>query len=77
MARIASYVSEFDPMAARRLVEGVTAAGDDLANVPNPGQPVGSYQELTVVASYRLVCRVTDDQVRILRIWHDAEDWAS
>ena len=74
LARIARYVAGFNPIAARRLVQRLSLAGDELASFPHRGRPAGAYRELTVVRPYVLVYRVAGDQVRILRVWHGAQD---
>lgn len=72
----AAYIAQFNPNAASRIVRHLFAAGNSLSTFPKRGKarPDGT-RELAVVHPYILVYEATDgDDVRILRVWHGAQD---
>jgi plasmid stabilization system protein ParE len=72
---IVTYISAFNPTAARRLAERLVAVADSLAEFPNRGRDVGEgRREMTTVWPYILRYRVRDDAVIILRVRHGARD---
>ena len=77
LTRIRSYIGTFNPAAAGRMAARLLALADDLADHPLIGRPSnGGRRELTIVPTYVLVYRVAGNRVRILRIWHGAQDRA-
>jgi plasmid stabilization system protein ParE len=66
------YLVDFNPRAARKVVEGLRAAGDSLEHFPNRGRPVPGTNMREIVTSYSYVIRyrVTGNTVVILRIRH-------
>lgn len=78
VARIAHHVAAENPRAATRIAQELLVAGDSLALFPNRGRvglAVGT-RELVAVWPYLIVYEVdtASDTVRILRIWHGAQD---
>lgn len=72
----AAYIAQFNPYAASRIVRHLFAAGNSLSTFPKRGKarPDGT-RELAVVHPYILVYEATDgDDVRILRVWHGAQE---
>jgi plasmid stabilization system protein ParE len=71
----ARYIAQFNPYAAGRIVRQVFAAGNSLSTFPKRGKarPDGS-RELAVVHPYVLVYEIAADDIRILRVWHGAQD---
>lgn len=71
----AAYIARFNPYAASRIVRQVFTAGNSLSTFPKRGKvrPDGT-RELAVVHPYVLVYETTDGAVRILRVWHGAQD---
>ena len=75
LARIRAYIGVFNPAAAGRMAERVIAAAETLSEQPLRGKASSNgRRELTIVRPYVLVYRVTVDCVRILRVWHGAQD---
>lgn len=70
---IVTYISAFNPDAARRLAERLIAAADSLAEFSERGRDAGGgRREMTIVWPYILRYRVEGDTVFILRIRHGA-----
>lgn len=77
LVRIRSYIGAFNPAAAGRMAARLLAVAEDLAENPLIGRAIGrGRRELTIVPPYVLVYRVDGARVRILRIWHGAQDRA-
>jgi addiction module RelE/StbE family toxin len=75
LVRIRSYVGAFNPAAANRMASRLLAVAEDLAEHPLIGRATGrGRRELTIVPPYVLVYRVDGAHVRVLRIWHGAQD---
>lgn len=76
--RIFSYLAERNPAAAARLIEALILTADSLASFPDRGRPgrAPGTRELVTVYPYLLVYEVdrTGGVVRILRVWHGAQD---
>ena len=76
--RIFNYLAERNPAAAARLIEALILAADSLASFPDRGRPgrAPDTRELVATYSYLLVYAVDRSAgvVRILRIWHGAQD---
>ncbi|MQP67675.1 type II toxin-antitoxin system RelE/ParE family toxin [Niveispirillum sp. SYP-B3756] len=70
-----AYIDQFNPIAGDEMAARLLAAGNSLATFPRRGRarPDG-LRELTVVPPYVLVYELTGDAVRILRIWHGAQE---
>ncbi len=78
VARIAGYIAEENSCAATRIAQELLLAGDSLALFPNRGRiglVIGT-RELVAVWPYLIIYEVDPeaDMVRILRIWHGAQD---
>ena len=74
---IVTYVSVYDPAAAKRLAQRLIELGDSLAEFPHRGRDSGDgRREMTSVWPYILRYRVEGETVFILRIRHGARDWA-
>ncbi len=76
VTRIARHVAQDNPAAARRITRELLVAGDSLDMFPRRGRRgrSRSTRELMAVPPYMLVYRVGQDTVRILRVWHGAQD---
>lgn len=76
--RITAWLAERNPAAAVRIARALLAAADSLATRPEKGRPgwVPDTRELSTVPPYVIVYRVdrVADVVRILRVWHTAQD---
>ena len=76
--RIFSYLAERNPAAAARLIEALILTADSLASFPDRGRPgrARGTRELVAASPYLLVYEVdrTAGAVRILRVWHGAQD---
>ncbi len=71
--RIRRYIAQFRPRAAQRMAEDLYAAADGLGEYPERGKPTRrGWRELLVIRPYRIVYRVSDDAVFILRVRHTA-----
>ncbi|RHW18423.1 type II toxin-antitoxin system RelE/ParE family toxin [Sphingomonas gilva] len=72
---IVTYVSAFNPAAARRLADKLVKLADSLAEFSERGRDAGGgLREMTIVWPYILRYRVTSDTVFILRIRHGARE---
>jgi plasmid stabilization system protein ParE len=72
---IATYISTFNPAAARRLAARLIALADSLAEFSERGRDAGGgKREMTIVWPYILRYRVEGDAVFILRIRHGAQE---
>ncbi len=75
---IAIRIAEENPRAAIRIARELLLAGDSLTLFPQRGRPglVSGTRELVTVWPYLIVYDVDSgtDIVRILRIWHGAQD---
>lgn len=72
---IVTYISAFNPAAARRLADKLIALADSLAEFSERGRDAGGgRREMTIVWPYILRYRVTGDTVFILRIRHGARN---
>lgn len=72
---IVTYVSAFNPVAAKALGVRLIAVADSLAIFPDRGRDVGDgRRERTTVWPYILRYRVVEDCVIILRVRHGARD---
>ena len=76
IARIVAHIADENPLAAPRVARELIVAGDSLDLFPMRGRPgvVPGTRELVAVRPYIIVYRVEDDAVRILRVWHSAQD---
>lgn len=71
LSAIRGYVGEFNPAAARRLVERLQSAAESLAVFPAKGRPgCHGTRELPSIRPYILIYEVQGDRVLILRIRH-------
>lgn len=76
--RITAWLAERNPAAAVRIAQALLTAADSLATRPEKGRPgrAPDTRELSTVPPYVIVYRVdrAADVVRILRVWHTAQD---
>lgn len=76
IARIARYIAEENPAAARQVGRELVLAGDGLTLFPQRGRVgrVPGTRELVTVRPYVIVYEVAEDgTVFILRVWHGAQ----
>lgn len=73
------YIAQFDQIAAERVVRRIFAAGASLAEFPERGRRGlrRGTRELLSVRPFVIVYEVSPDAVRILRVWHGAQDRSS
>ena len=75
LAHIRSYIKTFNPAAAEKMASRLLAAADKLALHPLIGRPCSDgTRELSIVPPYVMIYRVIGERVRIVRIWHGAQD---
>lgn len=74
--RILDYIASENPAAARRIAQELVLAGDSLELFPLRGRVglVPGTRELVAIRPYVVVYEVNADTVRILRVWHSAQD---
>lgn len=70
------YLSAFSPAAAGRVARALREAGDTLARFPRHGRPgrEPGTRELVAVRPYVIVYAVEAAEVRVLRVWHAAQE---
>ena len=79
VGRIWAYLDQRSPAAADAVVRSVVGTVDLLADQPELGRPaddvvpVGRYRAV-MRAPYRIVYRVTDQEILILRVWDTRRD---
>lgn len=73
---IRRYIAEWNAAAAERLASALIGAGDSLSDWPRRGRPgrIPGTRELVFVWPYVIVYETEGDAVRILRVWHGAQD---
>jgi len=76
------YLAERNPEAAERLAERVKATIEGLASRPigRPGQREGTYEKAVLRTAYLVIYSLVggpEGQLRILRIYHTAQDWTA
>jgi addiction module RelE/StbE family toxin len=73
-----SYIRQFNPEAARRLLGEFIRASRSLADFPEIGRTgrIPGTREIVVVPTYIMIYEVDRDAgtVKILRIWHTAQN---
>ena len=70
---IETYISQFNPQAARQMAMRLADAGASLSEQPDRGRSVGGrLREVTSVWPYIIRYRVSGDRVLILRVRHGA-----
>jgi plasmid stabilization system protein ParE len=72
LEEIEDYIAADDPEAARRFVDALIEAGDDLADSPHRGRavpelPAGGLREV-IHQRYRIVYRVSGTRIEILTV---------
>jgi addiction module RelE/StbE family toxin len=77
--RHVDYIARQNPAAALRVDDAIREAVERLADQPHrgrPGQRVGT-RELVIAEfpAYLVVYRLTETEVRILRVWHGRQNW--
>ena len=71
------YLAERNWTAAERLRTQVRDTLDLLARRPTgrPGQEPGTFEKIVQKTSYLLVFELAGDELRIIRMFHMAQDW--
>jgi len=75
--RISAYIALENPLAAQRVLRELVVAGDSLGTFPLRGRRglAPGTRELVTLQPYIIVYRVLPEGVvRILRVWHAAQD---
>jgi plasmid stabilization system protein ParE len=77
-----AYLAERNPEAAERLAERIQATIEALARRPigRPGQREGTYEKAALQTAYLAIYSLaggSEGQLRILRIYHTAQDWTA
>jgi len=71
IVNIYNYIANYNPMAARGLLDGLIAAGDSLESFQHRGRIIKEdLRELTVVYPYIIRYEIKGDEVRVLRVRH-------
>jgi plasmid stabilization system protein ParE len=77
LVRLVRYISEENPIAARKVARELVLAGDSLALFPHRGRVgrIPGTRELVTVPPYIVVYEVDGvGDVQILSVWHGAQD---
>jgi toxin ParE1/3/4 len=74
--RLVEYIAAENPAAARRIAQELVVAGDSLTLFPQRGRAglMPGTRELAAVRPYILVYAIEESTLRILRVWHSAQD---
>jgi toxin ParE1/3/4 len=79
LERIASYIREDNPTAAREVVRAILDSISILRTFPHGGRPGEDpdTRELVITRypAYIVVYHVGKDAVEIWHVWHGAQDW--
>jgi addiction module RelE/StbE family toxin len=78
LEKIADYISQDNPEAARRVVSRLWTAVKSLAEQPKMGRPGRVYGTRELVVSdtpFVVPYRVVGSEIHILRVLHGARDW--
>lgn len=76
-----AWLADRNPEAAERLAERIETTIDGLAHRPigRPGQREGTYEKAVLRTACLVIYALTggpdDGELRILRIYHTAQDW--
>jgi toxin ParE1/3/4 len=76
--RVRDYIRQFNPVTAQRTVACIEAAAKNLVRFPDMGRPgeVPGTRELVIPSlPYFVVYRLKGDDVQILRVMHDKQEW--
>ena len=78
MSAVWQYIAADNLSAADRMIDGFTAAFEQIAQFPESGEryehPKGELRRV-VVAPYLVFYRITGDEVDIVRVLHSARRW--
>lgn len=75
LVRIRAYIGAFNPAAAERMAARLLETSVLLDVNLMIGRPaVNGTREVTIVPPYIIVYRITGNHIRILRIWHGAQN---
>lgn len=71
------YLADRNQPAAERLVERVETTVRDLADRPigRPGYAPDTFEKIVLKTSYVIVYELCGDELRVLRLFHMAQDW--
>jgi len=74
---VVQYLSERNSQAAAKLVQRVEEAAESLGKRPigRPGRATDTFEKIILKTSYVFVYELCGDELRILRIFHMAQDW--
>lgn len=77
LVSIAKYFSDKDPRVAARLTERIEAAAAKLttADTGRPGRMRGMREKSVLRTRYVLAYVVTEQEIKILRVIHSAQEW--
>lgn len=72
-----AYLTERNEVAAERLVERVESTIGDLAERPvgRPGYAADTFEKIVLKTTYVIVYELCGDELRVLRLFHMAQDW--
>ena len=76
LARHVAYLDQFNRRAADTVARHILNAGNGLKIFAHKGRPgrISGTRELVAVYPYVIVYEIERDLVRIVRIWHGAQD---
>jgi toxin ParE1/3/4 len=75
---IASYISQDDPVAAKKSVLEIWRVSNLLKNQPHAGHPgrvTGTREIYVFGTSYIIPYRIKNDEIQILRVLHTSRKW--
>lgn len=71
------YLADRNQPAAERLIERVEKTVSDLSRRPigRPGYAIDTFEKIVQKSSYVIVYELCGNELRILRLFHMAQDW--
>ena len=76
LVKIRAYITGFNPIADRSMVEKLLAAGEGLAAFPHKGRSVGDgVREWSLVHPYVIRYEIVGDVVHVLRVRHSKQKY--
>lgn len=78
LVRLHAFLATINPRAAAQVVQQLVAGAEQLINYPQLGIRLEEFAPRDVrriiIGDYELRYELTDEEIYVLRLWHDHED---